>query len=323
MFIAPSHFVAFCLAIFTLAGIDGASAQYPTRQIRLIDGFAPGGPTDIVARITGQYLSERLGQQFVIENRPGAGGNLAVQAAVDASPDGYTLLVVAHNNAINASLYRSLPFNFLRDIVPVAGLVRIPNVAVVHPSVPAGSIAEFIAYARAHPGRINYGSAGSGTSSHLAAELLKSITGADIVHVPYRGAGPAMTDLLAGRIQLMLTSVASSAPQIKAGKLRALAVTTVARSEILPDVPTVAETVAGYEVSSWFGVGAPKNTPRAITGRLNSEISAALADPRMKARLAELGGTSMPFSEAEFRNFVADETEKWAKVVKAIGAKVD
>ena len=276
---------------------------------------------DIVARLIGQWLSERLGQPFIIENRPGAGSNIATEAVVRAPPDGYTLLLVGPPNAINATLYDKLNFNFIRDIAPVASIVRVPNVMVVNPSVPAKTVPEFIAYAKANPGKINMASAGIGSSAHVAGELFKMMTGVDMVHVPYRGAAPALTDLLGGQVQVCSPRMPASIEYIKAGKLRALAVTTATRSEALPDVPTVGEFVPGYEASSWYGVGAPKNTPAEIVDKLNKEINAALADPKIKARLADLGGTALAGSPADFGKLIADETEKWGKVIRAANIK--
>jgi tripartite-type tricarboxylate transporter receptor subunit TctC len=301
-----------------------ASAQgYPARTVRWIVAFAAGGPTDIVARIMGQYLSERLGQQFIIDNRPGAGGIVGTQAAINSPADGYTLLMAAHVHAINATLYQKLPYNFLNDIAPITGLVRMPNVLEVTPSFPAKSVGEFIAYAKANPGKVSYASAGNGTSAHLAAELFRAMTGVDFVHVPYRGSGPALTDLLSGQVQVMFDTISSSIAHINAGKLRALAVTSVTRSDLLPEVPTIADTVPGYELSAWFGVGTPTGTPPEIVEKLNLEICAGLADPKIKVRFAELGAEPMPMTVAEFRKFVVDETEKWAKVVHFSGAKAE
>jgi tripartite-type tricarboxylate transporter receptor subunit TctC len=296
---------------------------YPTRPVRWIVAFAAGGPTDIVARIMGQYLSERLGQQFIIDNRPGAGGIVGTQAAINSPADGYTLVMAAHVHAINATLYQKLPYNFLNDIAPIAGLVRMPNVMEVTSSFPAKTVGEFIAYVTANPGKVSYASAGNGTSAHLAAELFRAMTGVDFVHVPYRGSGPALTDLMNGQVQVMFDTISSSIAHIQAGKLRALAVTSVTRSDLLPDVPTIAETVPGYELSAWFGAGTPTGTPSEIIEKLNQEINAGLADSRIKARFAELGAEPMPMTVAEFRKFVADETERWAKVVRFSGAKAD
>ena len=281
--------------------------------------FAPGGGADIIARLIGQWLSERLGQPFIIENRPGAGSNIATEAVVHAPADGYTLLLVSPANAINATLYDKLNFNFIRDIAPVAGIIRVPNVMVVNPSVPAKTVPEFIAYAKANPGKLNMASAGIGTAPHVAGELFKMMAGVDMVHVPYRGDGPALTDLIGGQVQVMFAAMPSSIEYIRAGKLRALAVTTATRSEALPDIPTVGDFVPGYEASGWYGIGAPKNTPAEIIDKLNKEINAGLADPKIKARLADLGGTVLPGSPADFGKLIADETEKWAKVIKFAG----
>ena len=300
-----------------------AALDYPTRPVRLIVGFTPAGATDILARLIGQWLSERLGQPFVIENRPGAGSNIGTEAVVRAPADGHTLLLVAPANAINATLYDRLNFNFIRDIAPVAGLIRVANVMEVNPSVPAKTLAEFIAYAKANPGRINMASAGNGSQQHVAGELFKMMAGVDMVHVPYRGGGPALIDLLGGQVQLYFGTTASTIEYIRTGKLRALAVTTATRQQVLPDVPTVAELVPGYEASSWYGIGAPMGTPAEIVDKLNQEINAGLADPKIKARLADMGGISLAGPPAEFGKLIADETEKWAKVVKFSGAKPD
>jgi tripartite-type tricarboxylate transporter receptor subunit TctC len=296
---------------------------YPSRPVRWILGFPPGGPTDIVVRLIGQYLTEKTGQAFVIENRPGAGGNLATQAVVNATPDGYTILAIAHANAINATLYQNLPFNFIRDIAPVAGLVQMPNVLEVHPSVPAKTVSEFIAYAKANDGKVSYASSGSGTSAHLAAELFKAMTGVPMLHVPYRGSGPALVDMLSGQVHVMFDTLSSSVEYIRADKLRALAVTSKARSDALPQVPPVAETVPDYEVTAWFGVGVPKATPTAIVDTLNREINAGLNDPKIKARFAELGAAPFVASPSEMVAHVAAETERWKKAVQFSGAKVD
>jgi len=301
-----------------------ARAQaYPSRPIRLIVGFPAGGPTDITARVMAQWLSERLGQQIVIENRAGAGSNLAVEAAINAPPDGYTLLLVGATNAINATLYEKLNFNFIRDIAPVAGIIRVPLIMEVHPSVPAKTVAEFIAYAKANPGKINMGSGGIGTTLHVSGELFKMMAGVDMLHVPYRGAGPMLTDLLGGQVQVGFDPMPSSIGYVKAGQLRPLAVTTATRSEALPELPVVGDFVPGYEASTWYGVGAPKSTPADIVDRLNKEINAGLADPKLKARLTDLGGMMLTGSAAEFAAFIAEETEKWAKVVKFSGAKAE
>jgi len=301
-----------------------ARAQaYPSRAVRMIVGFAAGGPTDITARLIGQSLSERLGQQFIIENRPGAGSNLAVEAVVRAPADGYTLLVAGATNAVNATLYEKLSFNFIRDIAPVAGMIRVPLLMEVHPSLPATTVPEFIAYAKANPGKINMGSGGNGTTLHVSGELFKMMTGVSMLHVPYRGAGPMLIDLLAGQMQVTFDPMPSSIEHVRAGRLRALAVTTAMRSEALPDVPPVGDFVPGFEASTWYGVGAPRDTPDEIIDKLNKEINAALADPKIKARLADLGDVGLALSPAEFGRLIADETEKWAKVVKFSGAKPD
>ena len=314
------HLAAGAAALPALSCVAWAQA-YPTRPVRWIVPTTPGTSPDILARLMGQWLSERLGQPFVIENRPGAGGNLAAEMVVNAPADGYTLLLVAPANAINATLYEKLSFNFIRDIAPVAGIIRLPNVMVVNPSVPAKTVPEFIAYAKANPGKINFASGGIGFANHVAGELFKAMTGVDMVHVPYRGQAPAMTDLLGGQVQVMFDPVVSSIAHIRAGKLRPLAVTTSTRAEALPDVPTVGDYLPGFETSVWFGVGAPRNTSAEIVGKLNREINAGLADPKIKARLADLGGTVLPGSPADFGKLIADETEKWAKVIKFAGIK--
>jgi tripartite-type tricarboxylate transporter receptor subunit TctC len=305
-------------------GARFAQAQpYPARPVRVVVGFPAGGPTDVFARTMAQWLSERLGQQFVIENRPGAGGNIATEAAAKAAADGYTLLLTTSANAINATLYDKLNFDFVQDIAPVASIVRTIYVMVVHPSVPAKTVPEFIAYAKTAAGTINMASAGSGTPQHVAGELFKMMAGVSMMHVPYRGVAPALTDLVGGQVQVMFDNMASSIEHIRAGRLRALAMTTATRSELLPDVPTVGEFVPGYEASALFGVGAPKNTPAEIVNKLNKEINAGLAEPKIKARLAELAAVVLPGSPADFRKLIADETEKWGKVVKAVGIKAD
>jgi tripartite-type tricarboxylate transporter receptor subunit TctC len=294
-----------------------ASAQsYPTRPVRVIVGFPPAGGADIMARLITPWLTERLGQRFAVENRPGAGSNIGTEAVVAAPPDGYTLLLALTPNVVNASLYHALNFDFVRDIAPIAGISREILVMTVHPSVPATSVSEFIAYAKANPGKINFVSGGNGTTQHVAGELFKMMTGIDMVHVPYRGAAPALTDLLGGRVQAMFPGLASSIAYVKAGKLRALAVTSPARSAALPDLPTVADTVPGYEASTWYGVGAPSRTPADIVATLNKEINAAVADPTIKARLAELGCAPLAGSPADFGRLMADDAEKWAKVIK-------
>jgi tripartite-type tricarboxylate transporter receptor subunit TctC len=289
---------------------------YPSRPVRIVVPFTPGGASDITARLMGQWLSERLGQQFVIDNRPGGGTNIGTEAVVRAPADGYTLLMVGGYNAINATLYDKLNHNFIRDIAPVAGIIVVPNVMVVNPSVPAATVPEFIAYAKSKPGKTTMASAGTGTPSHVTGELFKMMAGVNLVHVPYRGGGPALTDLLSGQVQVMFATMPSSIEYIRAGKLRALAVATATRSEALPDVPTVGEFVPGYEASSWQGIGAPKNTSAEIVDKLNKEVNSALDDPKMKARLADLGGVALPGSPAQFGKLIADETEKWAKVIK-------
>jgi tripartite-type tricarboxylate transporter receptor subunit TctC len=294
---------------------------YPSRPVRIVVGFPPGGGADITARLIGQWLSERLGQPFIIDNRPGAGSNIATEAVVRAPADGYTLLLVGGWNAINTTLYDKLSFNFIHGIAPVAGIMRVPSVMVVNPSVPAKTIPEFIAYAKANPGKINMASPGTGTGPHIAGELFKMMAGVDMVHVPYRGAGPALTDLLGGQVQVTFASMPSSVGYVRTGKLRALASTAATRSEALPDVPTVSEFVPGYEASGWFGIGTPKNTPTEIVDKLNNEINAALADPNMKARLADLGGTALALSPADFGKLITDDTEKWGKVIRAANIK--
>jgi tripartite-type tricarboxylate transporter receptor subunit TctC len=296
---------------------------YPSRPVRIIVGFAPAGSTDIMARLIGQWLSERLGQSFVVENRPGAGTNIATEAVVRAPADGYTLLMVGSANAVNATLYDKLNFNFIRDIAPVAGITVVPNVIVVHPSVPAKTIPELIAYAKANPGKINIASGPIGGPGHVAAELFKMMTGADMLLVSYRGGGPALTDLIAGQVQVMFPTTAASIEYVRAGRLRVLAVTAATRSEALPDIPTVGEFVPGYEASYWIGIGAPKATPAEIVDKLNAEINAALADPKMKSRLADLGGTVLPGSPAAFGKLIAEETEKWGNVIRALNIKAD
>jgi tripartite-type tricarboxylate transporter receptor subunit TctC len=301
-----------------------ARAQsYPARPVRIIIGYTPGGSADLTARLLGQWLTERLGQTFVVESRPGGGTNIATEAVVRAPPDGYTLLLVAPANAINATLYEKLNYDFIRDMAPVAGLNRFPNVMEVNPAVPAKTVPEFIAYAKANPGKINYASSGNGSTIHMSAELFKMMVGVDLVHVPYRGSAPALTDMLGGQVQVMFDNLPTSLEHIRAGKLRPLAITSATRSELIPDVPTVADFVPGYESSAWYGVGAPKGTPVEIIDKLNKEINATLADPKAKARIAEMGATLITGSPADFGKLVADETEKWGKVVKFSGAKAD
>ena len=297
--------------------------DYPTRPVHLIVGFPVGGPQDIVMRLMGQWLSERLGQSFIIENRPGAGGNVGAETVVHAVPDGYTLLSVSAPNAINASLYQNLNFNFIRDIAPVVAIMRVPLVMEVNPSVPVKTVPEFIAYVKANPGKISYASAGIGTPQHVSAELFKMMTGVEMVHVPYRGAAPALTDLIGGQVQVMIDTTPASMQHIRSGRVRALAVTTATRADVLPDLPTVSDFLPGYEATSWFGIGAPRNTPPEIIEKLNKEINAGLADPKLSARLKDLGGIILPGSPADFGKLIAGETEKWAKVVKFSGAKAN
>ena len=316
--------LGFAIASLVVAASTSADAQgYPNRPVRWVVPYPPGGATDIMARLIGHRLSEKLGQQFVIENKPGAGNNIGTESVVNAPADGYTVLLVNPANAINASLYAKLNFNFLRDIAPVAGISRVPNVMTLHPDVPAKTVAEFIAYAKANPGKINMASSGNGTSVHLSGEMFKAMTGVEMQHVPYRGSAPAMTDLIAGQVQVIFDNMPSVLQHIRAGKLRALAVTTAARSSELPDVPTVAETVKDYEASAWFGMGAPKNTPTEIIATLNKAINEILAEPGIKTRLAELGGVPIVATPEEFGKIVQAETEKWEKVVKFAGARVE
>jgi tripartite-type tricarboxylate transporter receptor subunit TctC len=316
------HLAAGAAALPILSRVARAQT-YPARPVRLIIGFAAGGTQDVIGRLLGQWLSERLGQQIIIENRPGAASNIAAEAAIRSPPDGYTLFMVGPNNAINASLYDKLSFDIVRDLAPVAGIMRVPNVMEVNPAVPATNVREFIAYAKANPGKINFASGGVGTSVHVSGELFKMMTGVNMQHVTYRGAGPALTDLIAGQVQLMFDNLPSSVEHIRAGKLRALAVTTTTRSQALPDVPTVGEFVPGYEASAFFGVGAPGNTPPEVIGRLNMEINAILSDPKAKARFADMGGTTLPGPPADFGRLIATETEKWAKVVKFANIKAE
>jgi tripartite-type tricarboxylate transporter receptor subunit TctC len=301
-----------------------ARAQaYPAKPVRFIQGYAPGGSADITCRLIGQWLSERLGQSFVIESRPGAGSNIATEAVVRAPADGYTILLVAPANAINATLYERLPYHFMRDIAPVAGLIRYPNIMEVNPSLPVKTVPEFIAYAKANPGRINMASSGSGSTIHMSGELFKMMTGVTMVHVPYRGAAPALTDMIGGQVQVMFDNAPSSIEHVRTGRLRALAVTTARRSEVLPDLPTVGDFVPGYEASGWYGIGVPRNTPQDIFEVLNREINAGLSDPKLKTRFAELSAATIPGSPEDFGKFIADETEKWGKVVKFAGIKAE
>ncbi len=316
--------LALMLAGLSLMGISTVSAQnYPNKPVRWVVGYPPGGATDILARIIGNHLSEKLGQQFIIENKSGAGNNIATEYVINSPPDGYTVYLVNPANGINASLYKKLSFDFIRDMAPVGGLMRVPNVMTVNPNVPAKTVAEFIAHVKANPGKVNLASSGNGTSVHLSGELFMTMTGLKMTHVPYRGSAPALTDLLGGQVHVIFDNMPSVISHIKGGKLRALGVTTEARSDQLPDVPTVAETVKGYEASAWFGMGAPAKTPPAILAVLNKAINEALADPKIKARLADLGGASMGGTPADFGKIVASETEKWKKVVELSGASVE
>jgi tripartite-type tricarboxylate transporter receptor subunit TctC len=316
------HLAAGATALPAVPGLVWARA-YPTRPVRIIVGFAAGGSFDIIARLIGQWLSERLGQPFVIENRLGSGGNIATDAVVRAPADGYTLLLVGAANAINATLYQKLNFNLIRDIAPVAGIDREPQVMVVNPSVPAKTVSEFVAYAKAHPGKISMASQGIGGSGHLTGELFQMMAGVNVVHVPYRGAGPALADLLGGQVEFMFAAAPSAIEYVKTGKLRGLAVTTAMRSEALADVPTVAEFLPGFEASAWHGIGAPKATPAEIVEKLNKEIDAGLADPKIAARFADLGSAVLGGSPADFGRLITTETEKWGKVIRAANIKVE
>ena len=316
------HLAAGAVALPAVSRIVRAQA-YPSRPVRIIVPFAPGGSTDISARLIGQWLSERLGQQFVVENRPGAGSNVGTEMVVNAPPDGYTLLLVGASSAINMTLYEKLSFNFVRDIAPIAGIVSIPFTMVVSPSFPAKTVSEFIAFAKLNPGKVNIASGGNGTAGHLSGELFKMMASVNMVHVPYRGEAPALTDMLGGQVQVMFATMPASIENIRAGKLRALAVTTAARSEVLPEIPTMGEFLPGYEASGWQGVGAPRNTPTEIINKLNSEINAAFADPKINARLADLGGTALVGSSVNFAKLIAEEAEKWGKVVRAANIKAE
>lgn len=313
------HFLHLATGAAALAALSpfALAKTYPSRPARIIVGFAAGGPNDILARVIGEWLSERFGRPFVVENRPGAGSNIATDAVVRAPPDGYTLLLVGSPNAINATLYDKLDFNFMRDIAPVASFMRGGLLMVVHPSVPAKTVPDFIAYAKANPGKLSYGSAGTGGITHITAELFKIMAGVDLVHVPYRGVAPALTDLLAGRVEVLFGNPAQSIPYIRSGKLRAVAITTATRLAALPEIPTVGESLPGYEASSIFGLGAPKNTPAEVIDKLNKEINVGLADANIQARLADLDGTVLVGSPADFGKLMADETDKWGKVIKA------
>jgi tripartite-type tricarboxylate transporter receptor subunit TctC len=316
------HLAAGAAALPVVSRIARAQS-YPSRLVRLIVPFPPGGGTDLFARLIGQWLSERLGQTFVIENRPGAGTNLGTEAVVRSAPDGHTLLLAFSANAINATLYDKLNFNFIRDIAPVAGIVRMPLLVQVHSSVPAKTFLEFIAHAKANPGKINMASAGNGTPSHVGGELLKMMTGINMVHVPYRGSAPAFTDLLSGQVHVFLVNPAASMEHVRTGKLRPLAITSATRSEALPDIPTVAEFIPGYEATLFYGIGAPKNTPAEIVNRLNKEINAGLTDPKIKERLAAVDGAVLVVSPADFGKLIAEETVKWAKVVRTANIKAE
>jgi tripartite-type tricarboxylate transporter receptor subunit TctC len=317
-----SRLLALALLCIVAAG-PAHAADYPTRPVKWVVPYPPAGTTDVLARIVAQWLTEKLGQPFVIENKPGAGNNLGTESVVKATPDGYTMLLVNPANGINATLYKELSFNVIRDIAPVAGLVRTPNVMEVTPSFPAKTVAEFIAYCKANPGKINMASSGSGTSVHLSGELFKSLTGCQMLHVPYKGAGPALTDLMGGQVDVIFDNLPSSIGHIKSGKIRALAVTSAERDPSLPDVPTVAETVPGYEATAWFGIGMPKGTPKDVVEKINAEVNRALVDPKMRARLAELGGKPIAGSPEDFGKVIAAETAKWEKVVISSGAKVE
>jgi tripartite-type tricarboxylate transporter receptor subunit TctC len=316
------HLATGAVALPAVSRVAIAQA-YPTKPVRIIVGFAPGGGADIAARLIGQWLSERLGQTFVIENRPGAGSNIATEAVVRAPPDGYTLCLVGAPNAINATLYDKLNFNFIRDIAPVAGVVRVPGAMVVNPSVPATSVPEFITYVKANPEKIHMASGGNGSTGHVFGELFKFMAGVNMLHVPYRGGGPAVTDLLGAQVQVYFGPLPETIEYIRTNKVRALAVTSATRLDALPDVPTVGEFIAGYEASVWYGVGAPRNTPAEIIEKLNNEINASLTDAKLKARLSDLGGVPMSMTAAEFSKHIADETEKWAKVIKFAGIKAE
>jgi tripartite-type tricarboxylate transporter receptor subunit TctC len=311
------------VAAVPLAPHAARAQAYPARPVRIIVPFAAGGSTDITARLIGQWLSERIGQQFIIENRPGAGSNIGTEVVVNAPPDGHTLLLVGASSAINATLYEKLNFNFLSDITPIAGIISIPFIMAVGPSFPANTPSGFIAYAKINPGKVTIASGGNGTAGHLSAELLKMMAGVNMVHVPYRGEALALTDLLGGQVQVMFATMPASIEHLRAGKLRALAVTAATRLDALPNVPTVGDFLPGYEVSAWQGVGAPKNTPAEIIAKLNTEINAGLADPKIKARLADLGGTALVGSPAEFGRLIAQETEKWGKVIRAANIKAE
>jgi tripartite-type tricarboxylate transporter receptor subunit TctC len=317
------RFAAVVLAA-SLAGLGpAAAADYPNRPVKWIVTYPPGGTTDVLARIMAQWLTEKLGQPFVVENKPGGGNNIGTELAIKSPPDGYTMLLVNPAHGINATLYKDLPFNVLRDVQPVAGLVKSPNVMEVTNDFPAKTVKEFIDYCKANPGKINMASSGSGTSVHMSGEMFKMMTGCDMLHVPFKGAGPAITELIPGRVHVLFDNLPSSIAHIKGGRLRALAVTTTTRDATLPDVPTVAETVPGYEATAWFGIGMPKGAPREAIERINAEVNRALADPKMRERLAELGGRPIPGTPEDFGKVMAEETARWEKVVKASGAKAE
>jgi tripartite-type tricarboxylate transporter receptor subunit TctC len=318
-----TRLVSMTALLATMAMPNAFAADYPVKPVRWVVPYPPGGTTDVLARIVAQWLTEKMGQQFIVENKPGAGNNIGTEAVVNAAPDGYTMLLVNPAHGINASLYKKLPFNFIRDIAPVAGIVRTPNVMVVTNGLPVKTVPEFIAYCKANPTKVNMASSGSGTSTHLSGELFKAMTGCAMQHVPYKGAGPVLTDLIGGQIQVFFDNLPSSAGHIKSGAIRALAVTSAAREPSVPTVPTVGETVAGYEATAWFGIGMPKGAPKEAIDRVNAEINRALADPKMRARLAELGGVPMAGSPEDFGRTIAAETDKWAKVVAMSGATVD
>lgn len=313
------------LPLLCVAAASGSAyaADYPTKPVKWVVPYAPAGTTDVLARIVAQWLTEHMGQSFIIENKPGAGNNLGTEFVANAAPDGYTMLLVNPANGINATLYKNLTFNFIRDIAPVAGIVRTPNVMEVTPKLPVKTVAEFIAYCKANPGKINMASSGSGTSVHLSGELFKAMTGCSMLHVPYKGAGPALTDLMGGQVDVIFDNLPSSVGHIKGGKLRALGVTSQEREPSMPDLATVGETVPGYEATAWFGIGMPKGTPKDIIDKVNAEVNRALADPKMKERLAELGGKPIPGTPADFGKTIAAETAKWEKVVNSSGAKVE
>jgi len=315
--------LTFALAAALASATPALAADYPTHPVKWVVGYPPGGTTDVLARIIAQWLTEKMGQSFVVENKPGGGNNIGAEAVVTAPPDGYTMLLVNPANGINATLYKDLRFNFIRDIAPVAGIVRTPNVMEVTSAFPAKTVAEFIAYCKANPGKINMASSGSGTSVHLSGELFKSMTGCQMLHVPYKGAGPALADLISGQVHVLFDNLPSSAGHIKGGRIRALAVTSAEREPSMPELPTVGDTVPGYEATAWFGIGMPKGTPREIIDKVNAEMNRALADPAMRARLAELGGKPLSGTPEDFGKVIAAETEKWAKVVISSGATVE